>query len=214
MSISLIHQPLEGLLNGPMYKVVTAQEWRLFMGLTTWTDQEFPGSPVVRIQCFHCWGPGSIPGQGTKILQAAQLGQKTNKQNHNNKNMDWPSYCYWWVPTWPTAKTKTGSSIKLHSPGDKPATRCRLMAVDPHIMKEAEICPHWNGYVFGYGFAFPVCKCFCKYQHLCTFRMLYWPSLAFHTTSLLVKELISQPKKCSMEFTTLVVHTITQKQLA
>ena len=52
------------------------------------TYWKFPGSPVVRIQCFHCWGPGSIPGQGTKILQAAQLGQKTNKQNHNNKNMD------------------------------------------------------------------------------------------------------------------------------
>ena len=32
--------------------------------------QEFPGSPVVRTQSFHCWGPGSIPGQGTKILPA------------------------------------------------------------------------------------------------------------------------------------------------
>ena len=34
--------------------------------------QEFPGGPVVRIWCFHCRGPGSIPGQGTKILHAAE----------------------------------------------------------------------------------------------------------------------------------------------
>ena len=25
---------------------------------------------------FHCWGLGSAPGQGTKIPQAAQSGQK------------------------------------------------------------------------------------------------------------------------------------------
>ena len=37
---------------------------------------EFPGSPVVRTRHFHCWGPGSIPGWGTKIPQAAQSGQK------------------------------------------------------------------------------------------------------------------------------------------
>ena len=37
------------------------------LGKTTW---EFPGSPVVRIQCFHCQGPGSIPAQGTEVLQA------------------------------------------------------------------------------------------------------------------------------------------------
>ena len=42
---------------------------------------EFPGSPVVRTWCFHCGGPGSIPGEGTKILQATQCGKnrKTNK---------------------------------------------------------------------------------------------------------------------------------------
>ena len=27
---------------------------------------EFPGSPVVRTLCFHCWDPASIPGWGTK----------------------------------------------------------------------------------------------------------------------------------------------------
>ena len=36
---------------------------------------EFPGGPVVRILCFHCWGPGSISGKGTKILQAKWCGQ-------------------------------------------------------------------------------------------------------------------------------------------
>ena len=35
--------------------------------------REFPGSPVVRTPNFH-WAPGSIPGQGTKILQATQHG--------------------------------------------------------------------------------------------------------------------------------------------
>ena len=29
--------------------------------------REFPGSPVVRTQHFHCHGPGSIPGQETQI---------------------------------------------------------------------------------------------------------------------------------------------------
>ena len=33
---------------------------------------EFSGAPVVRIQCFHCHGLGSIPGRGTEILHAAR----------------------------------------------------------------------------------------------------------------------------------------------
>ena len=40
---------------------------------------ELPGGPVVRTQCFHCWGPGKIPGWGTKILQAMQHDQKKKK---------------------------------------------------------------------------------------------------------------------------------------
>ena len=28
---------------------------------------EFPGGLVVRILCFHCRGPGSVPGLGTEI---------------------------------------------------------------------------------------------------------------------------------------------------
>ena len=27
------------------------------------SDREFPGGPVVRTRCFHCWVPGLIPGQ-------------------------------------------------------------------------------------------------------------------------------------------------------
>ena len=29
--------------------------------------REFPGGPVVRTWHFHCCGPGSMLGQGTKI---------------------------------------------------------------------------------------------------------------------------------------------------
>ena len=37
--------------------------------------EESPGSPVVRTQHFHYWGPGSIPGWGAKIPQATQADQ-------------------------------------------------------------------------------------------------------------------------------------------
>ena len=40
---------------------------------------EFPGGPVVKTQCFRCSGLGLIPGEGMKILQATQRGQKMNK---------------------------------------------------------------------------------------------------------------------------------------
>ena len=43
---------------------------------------EFPRGPIVRTLCFH-WagdGMGSIPGQGTKILQAALRGQREKKK--------------------------------------------------------------------------------------------------------------------------------------
>ena len=42
--------------------------------------REFPGGPVVRTRCFHCHGPGSIPGWGTKILQATQPKKKERKE--------------------------------------------------------------------------------------------------------------------------------------
>ena len=43
---------------------------------------EFPGGPVVRTQCFHCWDLGLIPGQGAKILQAT-WHSKQNKIKTN-----------------------------------------------------------------------------------------------------------------------------------
>ena len=35
---------------------------------------EFLGSPVVKTQCFHCWGLGSIPSQRKKISQVMRHG--------------------------------------------------------------------------------------------------------------------------------------------
>ena len=32
--------------------------------------RDFPHGPVVKTPCFHCRGMGSIPGWGTKILNA------------------------------------------------------------------------------------------------------------------------------------------------
>ena len=40
---------------------------------------KFPGDPVVRTQCFHCQGPGSIPGQGTKNPQPCSAAKKKKK---------------------------------------------------------------------------------------------------------------------------------------
>ena len=42
----------------------------------TW---DFPGSPVVKIPCFHCRGLGFDPWSGTKIPHAAWCSQKINK---------------------------------------------------------------------------------------------------------------------------------------
>ena len=39
-------------------------------------ERGFPGGPVVRIGTFTVRSPGSIPGQGTKILQATRCGQR------------------------------------------------------------------------------------------------------------------------------------------
>ena len=41
--------------------------------------REFPGSPMADTQCLHCQGLGSIPGQGTKMPQAAQSSQKKER---------------------------------------------------------------------------------------------------------------------------------------
>ena len=44
--------------------------------------QEFRGSPVVRTWCFHCQGPGSVPGQGNKNPTSKVSQQK--KKNFFN----------------------------------------------------------------------------------------------------------------------------------
>ena len=44
-----------------------------------------PWRPVVRARRFHCWGTGSIPGRGTKILRTARPGQKTRKPKTTTK---------------------------------------------------------------------------------------------------------------------------------
>ena len=48
--------------------------------------REFPGSPVVRIQGFHCGGLGSILGQETKVLQAAWHSWKKKKLKFKKSN--------------------------------------------------------------------------------------------------------------------------------
>lgn len=47
-------------------------------------NKELPGGPVLRTWHFHSSGLGSIPGRGTKILQAVGYGQ-TLKQKQNKK---------------------------------------------------------------------------------------------------------------------------------
>ena len=41
---------------------------------------EYPGGPVIRTYCFHCWDPASFPSQGSKILQAMWCSQKIKKR--------------------------------------------------------------------------------------------------------------------------------------
>ena len=47
--------------------------------------REFPGGPELRIWCFHFWGVGLIPGQGTKILQALQCCKKKKEEEEERK---------------------------------------------------------------------------------------------------------------------------------
>ena len=44
-----------------------------------YTNEEFPGSPAVRTQIFHCYGPsgqGSIPSVGTQIHKLCSMEKK------------------------------------------------------------------------------------------------------------------------------------------
>ena len=63
---------------------------------------EFPGGPVVRTQGFHGQGPGSIPCQGTKILEALWHGQKTKNKKKKKRKKEKKSegirlrdFCFW-----------------------------------------------------------------------------------------------------------------------
>ena len=52
---------------------------------------ELPGGQVVRSQCFHSCGLGSIPGWGTKITQASWCGKK--KKKNKSKGAEISTYC-------------------------------------------------------------------------------------------------------------------------
>ena len=43
---------------------------------------------MVRTRCFHCWGLGSIPGQGTKIPQAVWHGKKERKKERKKEGRE------------------------------------------------------------------------------------------------------------------------------
>ena len=47
---------------------------------------EFPGGPVVRTPGFPCCGPGSVPGQGTKIPKVTWCVQKKNYAQTSEKS--------------------------------------------------------------------------------------------------------------------------------
>ena len=47
--------------------------------------REFPGGPVVKTQCFHCQGPGSIPGRGNQDA-TSHMAWQINNNNSNVQN--------------------------------------------------------------------------------------------------------------------------------
>ena len=49
-------------------------------------NRDFPGGLVVRILGFHCYGPVSVPGQGTELLQATWCSQKEKEREKNLKD--------------------------------------------------------------------------------------------------------------------------------
>ena len=42
---------------------------------------KFPGAPVVRAQCFHCWGPGFNPWSGNLRFHKQQGTAKGGKES-------------------------------------------------------------------------------------------------------------------------------------
>lgn len=51
----------------------------IHMRLQKGRQRDFPGGPAARTPCFHCRHPGSIPGRGNKILQAAMWPREERK---------------------------------------------------------------------------------------------------------------------------------------
>ena len=74
-------------------------------------DEEFLAVPVVSTLHFHYWGAGSIPGQGTKILEKEWYSQKKKIKYWWNKTINnWKSQLFfilrgmktprWWMKCW------------------------------------------------------------------------------------------------------------------
>ena len=62
-----------------------------FLILKEKKKEGIPGGPVVRAWHFHCQGPGSIPGPGTKIPQATWPGKK--KKHRTSLVAQWLRLC-------------------------------------------------------------------------------------------------------------------------
>ena len=54
------------------------------VAIETEASQEFHGSLVVRILGLHCCSLGSIPGQGTKIIQAMWYSQTNTEASQQS----------------------------------------------------------------------------------------------------------------------------------
>ena len=76
--------------------------------------RESPGGPVVRTQRFHCCGPGSVPGRGTKILQALQRGRKREREIHS---LVLPSDCV--LGSFEGKRERNWSEVKLRQLKDQ-----------------------------------------------------------------------------------------------
>ena len=48
-------------------------------------NKKFPGSSVVKVCHFHCRGPRSIPGQGTKRKPCSMVKKKKKKKKNKKK---------------------------------------------------------------------------------------------------------------------------------
>ena len=103
---------------------------------------EFPGGPVVRTPCFDYWDPGSIPGQGTKILQALSKEKKQNQMVYQSDVLMKSllclrrllllfSHCVWlfWDP-W-TIALQTSLSMGFPSKNIRVDCHCLLQAIFP-----------------------------------------------------------------------------------